>query len=211
MVRTQAFRSFDEQVGRQLFPALWASEAVGYCEERLGRALSDAERMEVFWTAVRTAPGPSVVADPRSARRAMIRAFERTRDLLTVPGRRLVVLRAAEPLLVLADSGVALPRKDGSFCLTPPLLPETIEVFAPLSPTCLLISTPRAHYRLRQGRTRKIAYKANAGAAAWCQDAVYRLPSMPWPSRLRLADTPLKVRPPQRAARPPGTAHLHTR
>ncbi|WP_076971316.1 DUF4238 domain-containing protein [Streptomyces sparsogenes] len=48
VVRTQAFRSFDEQVGRQLFPALWASEAVGYCEERLGRPLSDAERMEPF-------------------------------------------------------------------------------------------------------------------------------------------------------------------
>ncbi len=54
---------------------------------------------------------PSVVADPRAALRTMIRAFERTRDILTVPGRRLVVLRPAEPLLVLADSGVALRRK----------------------------------------------------------------------------------------------------
>jgi hypothetical protein len=109
----------------------------------------------------------------------MIRAFERTRDILTVPGRRLVVLRSAEPFLVLADSGVALRRKDGSFCLPPPLVPETVEVFAPLSPTCLLISTPRAHYRLSEGLTRKIASTANAGAAAWCQDAVYRLPSCP--------------------------------
>ena len=96
----------------------------------------------------------------------MIRAFERTRDLLTVPGRRPVVLRSAEPLLVLADSGVALRRKDGTFCLTPPLLPKMVEVFAPLSPTCLLISTPRAHYRSHQGLTRKIAGKANAGVAA---------------------------------------------
>lgn len=134
--------------------------------------------MEVFWTAVRTAPDPSVIADPRSALRAMIRAFERTRDLLTVPARRLVVLHAAKPLLVLTDSGVALRRKDGSFCLTPTLLRETVEVCAPLSPTYLLISTPRAHYRPQQGLTRKIAVKANAGAAAWCQDAVYRLPSM---------------------------------
>lgn len=206
VVRTQAFRSFDEQVGRQVFPALWASETVGYCEERLGRPLSDAERMEVFWTAVRTAPGPSVVTDPRSALRAMIRAFERTRDLLTVPGRRLVVLRSAEPLLVLADSGVALRRRDGTFCLTPPLLPETVEAFAPLSPTCLLISAPRAHYRLRQGLTRKIAAKANAGAAAWCQDAVYRLPSMPWPT-LRLASTPLEVQPPRLSAAPAQQPH----
>lgn len=106
VVRTQAFRSFDEQVGRQLFPALWASEAVGFCEEQLGRPLSDAERMDVFWTAVRTAPGPCVVADSRSALRSMIRASARTRDLLTVPGRRLVVLRSAEPLLTLGDSGV---------------------------------------------------------------------------------------------------------
>ncbi|GAB2804839.1 hypothetical protein GCM10027073_41920 [Streptomyces chlorus] len=173
-----------------------------FCEERLGRPLSDAERMEVFWTAVHTAPGPSVVADPRSALRAMIRAFERTRGLLTVPGRRLVVLRSAEPLLVLADSGVALRRKDGAFCLTPPLLPETVEVFAPLSPTCLLISTPRAHYRPYQGLTRKIAAKANAGATAWCQDAVYRLTSMPWPARLRLNGIPLEVRPPRLTAVP---------
>lgn len=213
VVRTQAFRSFDEQVGRHVFPALWASEAVGFCEERLGRPLSDAERMEVFWAAVRTAPGPSVVADPRSALRAMIRSFERTRDLLTVPGRRLLVLRAAEPLLVLADSGVALRRKDGSFCLTPPLLPETVEVFAPLSPTCLLISTPRVHYRPQQGLTRKIAAKANAGAAAWCQDAVYRLPSMSWPSRLRLTGAPLEVRPPRLsvvpAQPPPDPALAH--
>lgn len=212
VVRTQAFRSFDEQVGWQVFPALWASEAVGFCEERLGRSLSDAERMEVFWAAVRTAPGPSVVTDPRSALRAMIRAIERTRDLLTVPGRRLMVLHAAEPLLVLADSGVALRRKAGSFCLTPPLLPETVEVFAPLSPTCLLISTPRAHYRPQQGLSRKIAAKANAGAAAWCQDAVYRLPSMSWPSRLRLTGAPLEVRPPRLTAVPtqrPGPAPAH--
>ncbi|MGI5274947.1 DUF4238 domain-containing protein [Streptomyces rochei] len=213
VVRTQAFRSFDEQVGQQVFPALWASEAVGFCEERLGRLLSDVERMEVFWTAVRTGSRPfRGRCDPRSALRAMIRAFERTRDLLTVPGRRLVVLRAAEPLLVLADSGVALRRKDGSFCLTPPLLPETVEVFAPLSPTCLLISTPRAHYRPQQGLTRKIAAKANAGAAAWCQDAVYRLPSMSWPSRLRLTGAPLEVRPPRLTAVPaqqPGPAPAH--
>ncbi|TRV72648.1 hypothetical protein FKN01_29550 [Streptomyces sp. 130] len=81
----------------------------------------------------------------------MIRAFERVRDVLTAPSRRLVVLRSAEPLLVLGDSSVALRRKDGTFGHTPPLLPETVEVFAPLSPTCLLISTPRAHYRPRQG------------------------------------------------------------
>ncbi|MGA5291615.1 DUF4238 domain-containing protein [Streptomyces pseudogriseolus] len=202
VVRTQAFRSFDEQVGRHLFPVLWAQEAVGYCEERLGRPLSEAERLEVFWTAVQMAPAPSLIADPRSALRAMIRAFERTRDLLAVTGRRLVVLRSAEPLLVLADSGVALRRNDGTFGLTPPLLPETIEVFAPLSPTCLLISTPRAHYRPDQGLTRKIAAKANAGAAAWCQDAVYRLPSMSWPAHLRLAGTPLEVRPPRLSAVP---------
>nr|WP_272921024.1 DUF4238 domain-containing protein [Streptomyces sp. SID2888] len=213
VVRTQAFRSFDEQVGQHLFPALWAQEAVGYCEERLGRPLSEAERLEVFWTAVRTAPDPSLIVDPRSALRAMIQAFERTRDLLAGPGRRLVLLRSAEPLLVLADSGVALRRKDGTFCLTPPLLPETIEVFAPLSPTCLLISTLRAHYRPHQGLTRKIAAKANTGAAAWCQDAVYRPPSVPWPTRLLLAKTPLEVWPPRLSAvpaqQPPVPAPAH--
>lgn len=213
VVRTQTFRSFDEQVGQHLFPALWAVEAVGFCEEQLGRPLSDGERMEVFWTAVRTAPGPSVVPDARSALRTMIRACERARELLAAPGRRLVVLRSAEPMLVLGDSGVALRRKDGTFGLTPPLLPETVEVFAPLSPTCLLISTPRAHYRPQQGLTRKIAAKANAGAAAWCQDAVYRPPSMPWPARLQFPGTPLVVRPPRLTAAPtqqrPGPAPAH--
>ncbi|MFI1488064.1 DUF4238 domain-containing protein [Streptomyces sp. NPDC020747] len=147
VVRTQVFRSFDAQVGRHVFPAAWAVEAVGHCEERLGRPLSEEERMEVFWTAVRTAPDPCVVSDPRAALRASIRAFQRTRDLLASPGRRLVLLRSKEPLLVLADGGVALRRRDGTFCITPPLLSDTIEVFAPLSPRCLLISTSRAHYR----------------------------------------------------------------
>ncbi|MFF3489529.1 hypothetical protein ACFYXC_40840 [Streptomyces sp. NPDC002701] len=54
-----------------------------------------------------------------------------------------MLLRSSEPLLVLSDSAVAPRRKDGTYGLSPPLLPETIEVFAPLSPTCLLISTPR--------------------------------------------------------------------
>ncbi|MFC8360827.1 DUF4238 domain-containing protein [Streptomyces griseorubiginosus] len=213
VVRTQAFRSFNEQVGRHLFPALWALEAVGYGEKRLGRGLSEAERMEVFWAAIRMAPDPCVIDDPRSALRAMIRAFERVRDLLAGPGRRLVLLRSREPLLVLSDSGVALRRKDGTFQLTPPLLPETIEVFAPLSPTCLLISTPRSHYRPREGLTRRIAAKANAGAAAWCQEAVYRLPSMPWPAHLLLAEAPLEVRQPQLSAVPaqqaPGPVPAH--
>ncbi|MEU6935632.1 DUF4238 domain-containing protein [Streptomyces rubiginosohelvolus] len=213
VVRTQTFRSFDEQVGQHLFPALWAVEAVGFCEERLGRPLSNAERMEVFWTAVRTAPGPSVVSDPRSALRAMIRSFERTRDVLAAPGRQLVVLRSAVPMLVLGDSGVSLRRKDGTFGLTPPLLPETVEVFAPLSPTCLLISTPRAHYRPQQGLTRRIAAKTNAGTAAWCQDAVYRPPSLPWPSWLQLPGAPMVVRPPRLTAaptqQPPGPAPVH--
>lgn len=38
-----------------------------------------------------------------------------------------------------------------------PLLTETIELFGPLSPSCLLISTPRSHYRPHGGLTRKIA------------------------------------------------------
>ncbi|WP_244318755.1 DUF4238 domain-containing protein [Streptomyces brevispora] len=214
VVRTQAFRSFDSQVSRHLFPALWALEAVGVCEGRLGRPLSEVERLGVFWAAVRAAPDPSVIVDPRSALRASIRAFERTRGLLAAPGRRLVLLRSADPLLVLADSGVSLRRKDGTFSFTPPLLPETIEVFAPLSPTCLLLSTTRAHYRPQQGcLTRRLAAKANAGAAAWCQDAVYRLPSMAWPTRLGLARTPLEVRVPQLTAVPaqqrPGPAPAH--
>ncbi|GGW78431.1 hypothetical protein [Streptomyces galilaeus] len=219
-MRTRAFRSFDEQVGRHVFPVASAAKAVDYYEEQLGQPLSETEQLEVFWTAVRTAPDLSVIVDPRSVLRASIRAFERTRDLLAAAGRRLVLLRSAEPLLVLADSGIALRRKDGTFGLTPPLLPETIEVFVPLSPTCLLISTTRAHHRPREGLTRKIAAKANAGAAAWCQDAVYRPPSIPWSTHLQLADTPLQVSrhgclpypsspprdPPQRAARHPGTA-----
>ncbi|MEU6577198.1 hypothetical protein [Streptomyces sp. NPDC046805] len=53
VVRTQAFRSFDAQVGRHVFPAMWAADAVGYVEEQLGRQLSEAERMDVFWTVVR--------------------------------------------------------------------------------------------------------------------------------------------------------------
>ncbi|MFD3739026.1 hypothetical protein [Streptomyces sp. NPDC058629] len=192
-------------------------EAVGFCEDELGRPLSDGERMEVFWTAVRTAPGPSAVSDPRSALRAMIRSFERTRDVLAAPGSQLVVLRSAEPMLVLGDSGVALRRKDGTFGLTAPVLPETFEVFAPLSPTCLLISTTRAHYPPQQGLTRRIAAKANSGAAAWCQDAAYRPPSMPWPFRLQLPGAPLVVRQPRLTATPtqqrlsPAPAHPEMR
>ena len=151
--------------------------------------------------------------DPRSALRASIRGFERTRNVLAAPGRRLVLLHSTEPLLLLADSGVALRRKYGSFCLTPPLLPETIEVFAPLSPNCLLISTPRTHHRPHEGLTRKIAAKGNAGAVAWCQDAVYRLPSMPWPAHRLLAKTSLEVRPPRLSAvpaqHPPGPLAAH--
>lgn len=68
-------------------------------------------------------------------------------------------------------------------------------------------------HRPREGLTRKIAAKANAGAAAWCQDAVYRLPSMSWPAHLRLASTPLEVRPPRLSAVPaqrsPGPAPAH--
>lgn len=169
--------------------------------------------MEVFWAAVRTAPDPSVTGDPRSALRALIRGFERTRNVLAAPGRRLVLLHSTEPLLMLSDSGVALRRKDGSFTLTPPLLPQTIEVFAPLSPSCLLISTPRAHHRPHESLTRKIAARANAGAVAWCQDAVYRLPSMPWSAPLRLAETSLEVRPPRLSAvpaqHPPGPPAAH--
>lgn len=132
VVGTQAFRSFDAQVGHRVFPAVWAAEAVAYCEERLGRPLSEAER---------TAPDPSVVADPRSVLRACIRAFERAREVLAAPGRRLVLLHSGERLLMLADSGVA-PRKDGTYSLTPPLLTETTELFAPLSPSCLLSPRP---------------------------------------------------------------------
>ncbi|MEU1305196.1 MULTISPECIES: DUF4238 domain-containing protein [Streptomyces] len=48
VVPTRGFRSFDAQVGRHMFPAVWAAKAVGYCEEQLGRPLSEAEWMEVF-------------------------------------------------------------------------------------------------------------------------------------------------------------------
>ncbi|CAM5330857.1 hypothetical protein SCHAM137S_02148 [Streptomyces chartreusis] len=103
---------------------------------------------------------------------------------------------------MLADTGVALRRKDGTYSFTAPLLTETTELFAPLSPSCLLVSTPRSHYRPHGGLTRKIAIKANAGAAAWCQDAVYRLPSMPWPTSLMQGESALEVGPPRISAAP---------
>ncbi|MFH8681162.1 DUF4238 domain-containing protein [Streptomyces lydicus] len=205
LVRTRAFRAFDTQVGDHLFPMFWASDAVSYCEEKLGQALSPRERLEVFRAAWGSAPG-AAEADPRSALRSSIRAFERVRHFLTAPGRRLVLLECAEPLLVIGDSGVVLRRKDGSHSITPPLLPETVQLFAPLSPCHLLISTTRSHYDARGRLTRRLAAKANAGAAAWCQDAVYRLPSMPWPAHLHLPDAPLQVAQPYLSASPAQSA-----
>ncbi|QLH19339.1 DUF4238 domain-containing protein [Streptomyces sp. Rer75] len=218
LVRTQAFRSWDEQVGTHLFPMFWAAEAVGRWQARLGRELEPWERVEVFWIAYHQAPDVAGTGDPRSPLRAALRAFQHAQAALNAPGRELVLLRADVPLLVLSDSGVTVRRKDGTYSITPPLLPATAQLLAPVSPTHLLISAPPTT-RYQHGRlTRRMAAKANRGAAAWCQEAVYRLPSMPWPPHLHLADAPLHIPAPRLAVTPsdgpatsPAIEHLHVR
>ncbi len=202
LVRTRAFRAWDEQVGEHLFPPMWAAEAVGFVEEHSGRALTPEQRLQVFHAALRQSPPASVITDQRMALRSAIRAFERVRAFLSADERRLVLLRSDRPLLVIGDSGVVLRRQDGTHGITPPLLSATSQLLAPLSPQHLLISTTRSHYRPEEVLTPKRAAKANTGAAAWWQEAVYRLPSMPWPARLRIPGTAPQVRAPALVALP---------
>ncbi|MET9980308.1 hypothetical protein ACFYOI_36675 [Streptomyces microflavus] len=64
VVRTRAFRAWDEQVGEHLFPPLWATEAVDWGEERYGRPLTPEQRLQVFHAALRGSP---VIGDHRPA------------------------------------------------------------------------------------------------------------------------------------------------
>ncbi|MEU9397621.1 DUF4238 domain-containing protein [Streptomyces sp. NPDC048324] len=202
LVRTRAFRAWDEQVGEHLFPPLWAAEAVEWIEERYGRALTPEQRLQIFHAALRESPPSSVITDQRMALRSAIRAFERVRAFLSFEERRLILLQSDRPLLMIGDSGVVLRRKDGTHDTTPPLLVATTQLLAPLSPRHLIISTTRSHYRPQAVLSPKLAAKVNTGAAAWCQEAVYRLPSMPWPSRLRIPETAPHVRAPNIIADP---------
>ncbi|MET9980307.1 hypothetical protein ACFYOI_36680 [Streptomyces microflavus] len=122
-----------------------------------------------------------------------------------------MLLRSDRPLLVVGDSGVVLRRRDGTYGITPPLLSAGSQLLVPLSPQHLLISTTRSHYRHEAALTAKLAAKANTGAAHWCQEAVYRLPSMPWPARLRIPDSAPHIKAPVVLARADDGAHPATK
>jgi len=130
----------------------------------------------------------------------------------------MVLLRDEVPPLVLSDSGVTVRRKDGTYSITPPLRPSTAQLLAPAPPTHLLLSAPPTTRYQHDQLTRRIAANANRGAAARCQEAVHRLPSMPRPPHLHLADTPLQTPAPHLTITPSDgpapsttTEHLHIR
>ncbi|MEV7254221.1 hypothetical protein [Streptomyces cyaneofuscatus] len=123
------------------------------------------------------------------------------RSFLSTEERHWVLLRSDRPLLLVGDSGVVLRRRDGTYGTTPPLLSAGSQLLVPLSPQHLLISTTRSHYRPAAALTAKLAAKANTGAAHWCQEAVYGLPSMPWPASLRIPDSAPHIRAPVVLAR----------
>ncbi|MFJ3601057.1 DUF4238 domain-containing protein [Streptomyces sp. NPDC090126] len=210
VVRTRAFRAWDEQVGEHLFPPLWATEAVDWVEEHYGRPLTPEQRLQVFNAALRQSPSSSVITDRRMALRSAIRGFERVRSFLSTEERHWVLLQSDRPLLVIGDSGVVLRRRDGTYGTTPPLLSAGSQLLVPLSPQHLLISTTRSHYQPEAALTATLAAKANTGAAHWCQEAVYRLPSMPWPARLRIPGAAPHIQAPVVHARTDDGAHPGT-
>ena len=172
----------------------------------------------MFWIAYHHAPDMTGTGDPRSPLRAALRAFQHAQAALNAPGREMVLLRDDVPPLVLSDSGVTVRRKDGTYSITPPLRPSTAQLLAS-APTHLLISAPPTTRYQHDQLTRRIAANANRGAAAWCQEAVHRLPSTPRPPHLHLADTPLQIPARPTSPSPPSdgpapsttTEHLHIR
>ncbi|MFD8375328.1 DUF4238 domain-containing protein [Streptomyces sp. NPDC059688] len=205
LVRTSMFRSWNAQVGARLTPVVYGHQMVVAIQERLGRHLTEDEGVALFWEAYRRAPEPKVFSDPQQHLRAPLQGLAYALDYLTSSGRQLVLLEAARPTLVLGDTGVIIRRTSGTYSIRPPLLPAASEMFAPISPTHLLIST-RTPQRYQDGvLTSALAQQANKGAASWCQAAVYRLPSMRWPRYLRLDPQPRRIPAPRIAPARPST------
>ncbi|MFF1659597.1 DUF4238 domain-containing protein [Streptomyces sp. NPDC058255] len=202
LVRTQMFRSWNAQVGAYLAPVVWAHEIISVYQRRLGRMLTDEEGVAVFWEAYHRAPDPQLFNDDRWHLRAPIQGLSFAMDYLEAPERHLILVQAETPCLILGDTGVVIRRTSGTYSIAPPLLGAATELFAPVSPTHLLIST-RTPERYQDGvLTAALARQANKGAAAWCQNAVYRLTSMRSPRYLRLAPEPPAIPAPRIAAAP---------
>lgn len=204
LVRTRLFRSWNRQVGKHLAPVIWAHQVIGVYQTRLGRMLTDEEGVALFWQAYQRAPDPALFADVQWHLRAPIQGHSFAMEYLSAPDRHLVIVRTGPPRLVLGDTGVVVRRTSGTYSIVPPLLGPSTELYAPISPTHLLIST-RTPGRYDDGvLTPTLARHANRGATAWCQDAVYRLPAMRWPRNLRLGPTPPFMPAPRIAAAPEG-------
>ncbi|MEV7211248.1 MULTISPECIES: DUF4238 domain-containing protein [unclassified Streptomyces] len=202
LVRTQMFRSWNAQVGAHLAPVVWAHEIISLYQRRLGRMLTDQEGISVFWDAYHRAPDPQLFNDDRWHLRAPIQGLSFAMDYLGAPERHLVLMQAQAPCLILGDTGVVIRRTSGTYSIAPPLFGAATELFAPVSPTHLLISTRRPE-RYQDGvLTAALARQANKGAVAWCQNAVYRLTSMRSPRYLRLAPEPPVIPAPRIAAAP---------
>lgn len=202
LVRTQMFRSWNAQVGAYLAPVVWAHEIISLYQRRLGRVLTDEEGVAAFWDAYHRAPDPHLFNDDRWHLRAPIQGLSFAMDYLDAPERHLILVQAEIPCLILGDIGIVIRRTSGTYSIAPPLLGAATELFAPVSPTHLLIST-RTPERYQDGvLTAALARQANKGAAAWCQNAVYRLVSMRWPRYLRLAPEPPAIPAPRIAAAP---------
>ncbi|MET8289893.1 DUF4238 domain-containing protein [Streptomyces sp. NPDC005132] len=204
LVRTQLFRSWNRQVGEHLAPVIWAHQVIGVYQTRLGRMLRDEEGVALFWHAYQRAPDPALFSDVQWHLRAPIQGHAFAMEYLSAPDRHLVIVQSDSPQLVLGDTGVVVRRTSGTYSINPPLLGASTELYAPIAPTHLLIST-RTPGRYGDGiLTSALVRNANRGAAAWCQGAVYRLPTMRWPRNLRLGPTPPLMPPPRIAATPDG-------
>lgn len=186
LVRTQMFRSWNGQVGAHLAPVVWAqSRSFG---QRIAGPLPLGSStmpggicgpLSVLW------PLHRPTWSPRSGTWCWCRPNAHA-WWWEVP-----VWSSGAPA--------------GLTSIAPPLLGAATELFAPVSPTHLLISTRTPERYRGSALTPEIARPANKGAAAWCQSAVYRLPSMRWPRYLRLAPSPPLIPAPRIAPASPGT------
>ncbi|MFF4138869.1 DUF4238 domain-containing protein [Streptomyces mirabilis] len=177
LVRTQLFRSWNRQVGEYLAPVIWAHQVIGVYQKGLGRMLTDEEGVALFWHAYQRAPDPALFADVQWHLRAPIQGHAFAMEYLSTPDRHLAVVQSDSPRLVLGDSEVVVRRTSGTYSIAPPLLGPSTELYAPISPTHLLIVT-KTPERYKDGElTPALGQTVPDGRQCRCSRTGGRLPN----------------------------------
>ncbi|WP_162907407.1 DUF4238 domain-containing protein [Allorhizocola rhizosphaerae] len=194
MVRTITFRRQLQQMSSRIGPLIFANMVLDRALQRDPSLRASRDLARWHASIAEVAPSETKQSDTKSIMRNMVRAADTLKSQLQAMS--FLLSTSADPKLVTGDSPVVAFDDQSDLPFTPIPLPDTYEIYLPVTPKVLLTVTPLPILGSSNGLSREHADLVNKAIGRTCSDVVLRSPGMDWPADLILLPEPTPLRSP---------------